>query len=405
MKKHLTAIISRLALLALASTTAFAQSSLSIYGVVDLAVMHASGTSSGVQGGGASGTTQSGVGVGADAVTTAPRGAVTSMENGLRNPSKLGLRGREDLGGGFQAAFVIETSIVADGGAGQAAPTTPLFGDRETTAVLYTPWGQLKMGRQFLKSVDLFGNFDALGDVGPGSFSYLLPYTVSNGVNNSIRYRTPKWNGFIASYQYSMSENQDKVAAATSGSQSSTIVTYSNEPFSAQFTHMYTRDYALTETTYQSGVSAARNQRGKSLTMTHLGAAYDFGPLKLGGQIATVRNTQMAGETERTIDAVTRNIGITIPVGDPHLFRINYVTTDDKRINNQDATSWALGYDYALSKRTSFYAGAAWVKNSNGAQFSASIATANALSGVAASQTSAADGRTSAVYSGLSHTF
>jgi predicted porin len=168
---------------------------------------------------------------------------------------------------------------------------------------------------------------------------------------------------------------------------------------------MFTRDYLLTETTYQSGVSAARDQRGKSLTMTHLGAAYDFGSFKLGGQIATVRNTQMSGETARTIDAVTGNLGLTFPVGDPHLFRINYVTTNDKRINNQDATSWALGYDYALSKRSTLYVGAAWVKNSNGAQFSANIATANALSGVAAAQTSAADGRTSAIYSGLSHTF
>lgn len=47
----------------------------------------------------------------------------------------------------------------------------------------------------------------------------------------------------------------------------------------------------------------------------------------------------------------------------------SYIKTNDKGIANADADQWALGYSYALSKRTSTYASYAKIKNKNGAGY------------------------------------
>jgi len=396
-----------LAIAGLASSGVMAQSNVTVYGNIDLAVVNASGTSSAVQAGGTSGAVQTGVGINADAVAPVTRGSVTTMDSGTRSTSRVGFKGTENLGSGLKASFVVETTVAADGATGQAAPAGNFFADREASLALEGSLGAIKLGRQATKAIDSFGDFDATGDSGPGSIGYLLPVTVSSSrANNSVKYETPNLGGFVGSYQFSMSENQDKVAAATSGSQSSMTLVYAAGPVAIQGSHFIARDYALTESTYKLPLATkvATAQLGKTLTIAHLGGSYDFGVAKLMGQHVTVRNTQMAGETARTIDATTSNLGVTVPLN-AHLFRVNYVKTNDKRANNQDATSWGLGYDYSLSKRTTMYAGAAKVSNTNGAQFSANTGTANALSGVAASQTSAADGRTNAYYAGVNHTF
>mgnify|MGYP000753321305 CR=1 FL=1 len=97
----------------------------------------------------------------------------------------------------------------------------------------------------------------------------------------------------------------------------------------------------------------------------------------------------------------------------PHMVRVNYVNTNDKRVNNADASSWYLGYDYSMSKRTTAYFGAAAVSNKNGAGFSANADTTAAMTGVnrgntttaATLATAAASGRTSAFVAGMNHSF
>lgn len=78
------------ALLGLAAGSASAQSNVTVYGLLDTAVVLARG---------------------------GPSGAFNKLESGVSNGSRLGLRGVEDLGGGISAIFTLESGILADSGA------------------------------------------------------------------------------------------------------------------------------------------------------------------------------------------------------------------------------------------------------------------------------------------------
>jgi predicted porin len=404
-----------LAVAGLASTGAFAQSNVTIFGAMDLMLMQASGTSNGINGANAAAGTLTGVG-GTGTAADPNRGAQTTMNTGTgRTTSHVGFRGTEDLGGGLKANFVVISTVTADGATGQAAPTASgtsgagLFGDREAVLGLSGGFGDIRFGRQHMYQHDTFGSFDANGDKGPGSFSWLLLSGSNSRVNNAIKYTSPDMSGFKVTYQVAMSEFQDSVVAAAgqTGTISGLSLNYSGGPFAAQLGQLVHRDL-------YAGLAAP--VRGRNLKLNHLGMSYDFGAAKLLGNYVTTETSlgaTIAGvaDTIRSIDATTYSLGVVVPMN-AHAFKVQYVSANDKRVHNQDATSWFLGYDYTLSKRTSVYAGTAAVSNKNGAQFSANADTTAAVTGVTrgsnavgTAATAAQGGRTSAYYVGMRHNF
>jgi len=66
---------------------------------------------------------------------------------------------------------------------------------------------------------------------------------------------------------------------------------------------------------------------------------------------------------------MTAGVGVTVPFGVQHTFLASYIRKNDKTTLNQDADQFALGYRYALSKRTDLYAMYAHIKNKNGAPY------------------------------------
>ena len=73
------------AVLGLISTTAMAQSTVTIYGIVDGGVSYVSGLRNGNQ---------------------------TSIVSGIMDGSRFGLRGNEDIGGGYRAIFTLENRLM-----------------------------------------------------------------------------------------------------------------------------------------------------------------------------------------------------------------------------------------------------------------------------------------------------
>ncbi len=93
MKKNLFATAAFTALASLAAPSAFAQSSVTLYGVLD---------------------------EGIDYTNNAGRGAVWEMASGYAQGSRWGLKGSEDLGGGMKAVFQLENGFdVSSGRLGQ----------------------------------------------------------------------------------------------------------------------------------------------------------------------------------------------------------------------------------------------------------------------------------------------
>jgi predicted porin len=100
------------------AATASAQSSLTLYGVVDLGIRY-------VKNGNAS---------------------VTSLASGGNNTSRIGLRGSEDLGDGLRAGFQLESGLNADTGTPQDSSR---FWNRRSTVSLLRSLGELRLGRAY----------------------------------------------------------------------------------------------------------------------------------------------------------------------------------------------------------------------------------------------------------------
>ena len=126
--------------LLVASGTCLAQTSVNLYGIVDVGLRAADG-------------------LGANNAPTAS-GHTTAVNSGIDNTSRWGIKGQEALGGGWKAVFRLEGGINADTGA--QAKSDRLF-DRLAWAGLDTPYGQLSLGRQPNLLSDALVAVDPLG--------------------------------------------------------------------------------------------------------------------------------------------------------------------------------------------------------------------------------------------------
>lgn len=176
---------------AAACATAFAataQTTVTLYGVVDTGVERL--TNAGPTGGG---------------LTRMP--TLTASV-----PSRWGLRGREDLGGGLQAEFVLESGFAVDSGIqGQGGRA---FG-RQAYVGLLGSWGQLSFGRQYTMLGSSLADADVLGPniYGHASFDAYLP---NSRADNSIVYRG-RFGGFSLGAHYSFGRDVVNAGPGPSG--------------------------------------------------------------------------------------------------------------------------------------------------------------------------------------------
>ena len=211
------------AVLALVSTTsALAQSSVTLYGIVDAAVVY---------------TTKQ----------TTTGGAKTAIDAGQLATSRWGVRGTEDLGGGLKANFMLESTLINDTGAtglgfggnttvagntvgNPGGSTTSLF-DRQATVGLSGGFGALTLGRQNILGVDSIGMADPISLAQPAinpnvAFSALnagalySTFGTNDGgaalrQNNSIRYVTPIFSGFGGALMHGFGEQAGNSSANT----------------------------------------------------------------------------------------------------------------------------------------------------------------------------------------------
>lgn len=331
MKKCIPAL-GALALAACAGA-AVAQSNVTFYGVMDMGISHDRG---GIA------------------------GNATRATSGMATQSRWGFRGKEELGGGVSAFFVLEGGIHADTGIPTQNGT--LFG-RTSIVGLGTRYGTVSIG---LQDTPLFTTLNTVVDPlrnGIARSNNLMPSTGFRA-SNSVLYRTPTIAGFSADAMY--------VAGEVAGDQGANrqmggSVGYSNGALNVRLAyHNKNNDTATLKDT-----GSARN--------TLLGANYDFGPAKLwlgygidkGLNSAPLNSTviNFAGPAPTaSTDSTDLLLGVTAPVG-ASTFVATYVRKNDRTRFNQDAQQYALAYMYAFSKRTDIYTSYALIRNHNGAGY------------------------------------
>lgn len=330
MKKSLIA----LAVLA-AAGTASAQSSVTLFGVVDAALQHVSHS------GGASGT---------------------RMVQGQNTRSNFGLRGTEDLGGGMAASFWIEADVAVDDGTGGATNTnnqstgaaggaTGLVFNARSTVSLSGGWGEVRLGRDYTPAFRSISAFDPFGTRGSGtnqilnSTGVLANAQTSVRASNSIGYFLPAMGGAYGEFKYWLGENASNAGTppgttSKDGRGAGLRLGYASGPFNVAI--------AYDRTKYAAG----------DYTQSNIGGSWDFGMAKV---MAVVERDKSGPVTGKGYE-----LGGIVPVGagDIKLSFARYRT--DATAANPTAKKLALGYVHNLSKRTALYVTYARVRNSGG---------------------------------------
>jgi len=329
MKKSLIA----LAVLASFAGGATAQSSVTAFGVVDMAYRYIDN----------SGT------------------KVHTLGNDGLTSSRLGFRGVEDLGGGLKAGFWLESGVTPDTG-GIAA--NGKFWHRRATVSLEGGFGEVRLGRDFTPTYTAVVSFDPFGDTGPGGFSKMIStlggtLTTQGRADNLVQYFLPKnLGGFYGSAAAAPSEGAANVGTKYVGGR----VGYAAGGLDV------TGAYGTTDA----------NLAGDKYKLASVSAAYNFGFLKLVGSYSKSKFL--------TVEEDLILLGASVPVGNG-LIRASVVRADldggaaAPLRDADDSTLAAIGYVHNLSKRTALYTTYTQINNKGLQRFTVAATPALAFGG------------------------
>ena len=188
--KPLTAVV--LAYAAAIATPAFAQSSVTLYGIVDDSIVYQSSQT--------------------NLARTNPGRSNVKMASGIWAGSRFGLKGAEDLGGGNKAIFQLESGFDINSGGQQY--TNAMFGRQAWVGLTNPAYGTLTLGRQYTAYYTLLSPYSPTnwltGYFGahPGDVDAL---DTIYRANNSIVYTSPQLYGVTFSGSYSLAGVPDSV--------------------------------------------------------------------------------------------------------------------------------------------------------------------------------------------------
>lgn len=286
----------------------------------------------------------------------------TQLSNSGNATSRLGFRGIEDLGGGMSASFWLEAALASDDGQGgatnsnnQASGTGAAVAGRQgltfarrATVSLAGVWGELRLGRDYTPQYWNLYFADPFGNVGVGvpmPATYLFggftgPTSVRS--SNGITYYLPgNIGGFFGSVQYYMGENlQNGAATEDDGTGVGARIGYAKGPL------------------YVSAATSRTNYAAGDTRQSNVVGTWNFGLAKVGAQISRDRNGALDGKGWL--------LGGWFPVGAGQLVA-SYSRYETTAPGNPEGKKLALGYVHNVSKRTALYTTWARLKNGGGA--------------------------------------
>ena len=367
-----------LAIAGLASTAAFAQTNVTIYGVADATLEVAKST--GANGG--------------DVNNVAGQSRLAS------NSSLLGFKGVEDLGNGLKALFQFESGIDFTGNGDASWNTT-----RDSFVGLTGGFGTAVAGtlthpiRAMGAKVDFNPGASSVGFTG-GMYGEIMGIKTGTDdrAKNAVAYVSPSFSGFTVTGAYvssgAVATNDAKLAAQNS-SQNTTGGTHSQQ---YQLAAQYENGPAYFGVAYHR----ANDPRVLGNVVTALNAAVAAGlpaananyqdklsVVRLAGKYALPTGTTISALYDRqkyTFDSAQAAIGSAAVkraawmvgvnqnfMGKNNVYlqyaRANATKADGDKLDNTGANQWTLGYTYDLSKRTMVHAYYTALKNQDAAQY------------------------------------
>ncbi|WP_028310093.1 porin [Derxia gummosa] len=257
----------------------------------------------------------------------------TRIDSGALSASRLGFRGKEDLGDGLSAIFTLEAGVNLDDGQTAMGRT---FG-RGAFVGLDGRFGTATVGRQWNLNDDLMCGFFICG--GFAAFRYTEFDWLSDLTNNTVKYWSPSVGGLKVGALYSAGES---TTSSNGGRTVEGALGYDAGPFSAG-------------ATIHEGKNADASRTDR---LWSLGASYKLGAVKLRGAFANSKTESLSLPTATTWDA-----GADWAVAPQWRLSLDHVARNQKGTKN-DSYFDRLIVVYQLSKRTDINANLVRMNNS-----------------------------------------
>lgn len=332
------------------SAAASAQSSVTLYGVLDAGISYAS-----------------------NVATSAGRGKSISLTDGPPQANRWGLIGSEDLGGGTKAIFTLESGFNIATGASQQGGRE--FGRLAFVGLSSSTFGTLTMGRQYDPVADLLGPMTANGTYGGAFFSHLFDNDntdFNRRADNSVKFRSLSYGGVSFEGLYGFS---NQPGAFDTNRTYALGANYAAGPLSLSGAYQQINnsgansDGAISSSADSSFISARQRVFG-------FGGSYVFGPVKAGLMWSrTVYNGITSGPiVANYLRLDNYEINARYDVTPTVFIGGGYTFTNGRQSTGTTTTSpkWHqinLIADYALTKRTDVFVLGAFQKAAGDATF------------------------------------
>jgi predicted porin len=308
MKKAALAV----AAMAACTSSAWAQSSVTLYGIVDAAARYTTNANPGV--------------------------ATKQLIPGGMSQSRLGVNVTEDLGGGLKALVNMEHRLNSDTGAPSSGTD---FWRQAWVGLQSSELGQIRLGRQYNILFDLYTSSFASFRYSP----YIEAYKPEIGMSmtarqdNMVKYLA-QFGSFFVEAQVSAGEGQSGAAAAQPNKTLGFMGRYNDGKFAAGAAYLQ-----------------ANEQTGKKIKATVLGASYTQGPLyvhaswgenKFENPFTLLNQTSAAGFAASAAPGSLANVALTTRGAyTSGILGANVFNTDSADINKR--TMIMFGATYQLT--------------------------------------------------------
>ncbi|HTI18000.1 MAG TPA: porin [Trinickia sp.] len=357
-----------------AAGAAHAQSSVTLYGIIDTSftyVNHVNGNNS--------------------------LYSISNTNAGDLSGSRWGLKGTEDLGGGLSAIFQLENGF--DPGNGKLQQGSRMFGRQAFVGLQSNQYGTVTLGRQYDPSVDLVqaiteDNYFGSAFATPGDVDN---YDNSFRVSNAIKYLSPVYAGFQVEGMYAFGG----VPGSTGQGMTWALgAAYNNGPIALAASYVNTRNTNPTGTALKRSSWTSTSdgpfdtfnsanptvnfgyQTANAIKIVRVAGQYTLGQFTLGASFSNALYTADGFSTFASTQKYNTAQGfVNYQLTPAMLLGLGYNYTHASGDTNASYNQVSAGADYSLSKRTDVYLVGAW-QHASGNQGDASGGSVPAVASV-----------------------
>jgi predicted porin len=323
---------------------AHAQSSVTLYGLIDAGVSYVNhaGTNS---------------------------KSLVKYDDGVAQGSRWGIKGSEDLGSGLKAIFTLENGF--NSGTGALGQNNREFGRQAFVGLSKDGMGALTFGRQYSLSTDVLSNYTTGGNTVAGNYAYHIndiDQLTSSRIDNSVKFQSANYAGVTFGALYGFSNQAGAFAGAPGATGSARTysfgLNYATGPIGVGAAYTDIRFPAG-----QSGIpttisNATVPSTIKELRTFGLGARYLMGPAAFWASWTNTRLVQLPGTGSTNLVFDAYEAGAKYSFTPALTAGLGYTYMHMADLTNAHFNQVDLSLDYALSKRTDVYVIGAYQKAS-----------------------------------------